>query len=75
MAAGELFNPSQQIEKNRSRDIMIVYDKSDSQINFKTVEDYIAKNNIKGIPTDNIGHLSFSKTPKKVWGNIIEWIK
>jgi len=74
MASGDLFNPPQQIDKKRSKDILIAYDKSDTQINFKIVQNYIVKNDIKGILTDDSGHLSFSRTPKNVWCEIIDWI-
>lgn len=70
MMAGEVFNPKHKIDLSRRKDILIAYDLSDREVNYKNIEEYCAQNKIKNIITKNTGHLSFSKIPDSVWGEI-----
>lgn len=74
MILGEIFNPPQKIAPKRAKDILILYDKSDSEIDYRKIEDYALKNGIEIIAWENIGHLSFSKLPKEAWNKIIDWL-
>ncbi len=61
MVSGDLFTPPQEIMPERAKDILIFYDKSDSDIDYKKIDNYSLRNNIKTIELENIGHISFSK--------------
>lgn len=75
MVRGNIFNPPQKIDQKKANNILMVYDKSDSQVSCKKIEEYISNNKIKNVlvETDK-GHLTFSKLPKETWDKIIKWL-
>lgn len=75
MARGLLFNPPQIIEKEKAKNILVVYDKLDSAIDYRKIKAYADRNNTESMATENIGHLSFSKIPEEIWKNVLEWME
>lgn len=75
LASGELFNPPEEIKPERVSDILVIYDKSDDEVDYKKIEAYAEKNNIMTISSNNIGHLSFSKLSRETWVHIFEWLR
>ena len=75
MASGKLFNPPQKIDPEKTKNILIIFDKLDKEIDYKKIENYAERNNIKTMELKNIGHLGFSKLSKKNMQNIIQWIE
>ena len=74
IAKGEILNPSQELDKEKSEKVLILYDKSDESIDYNKIENYSFKNNIKTIEVKNIGHLSFSKLSEEMKNEINNWL-
>ncbi len=74
MTKGEIFNPLQKLDKEKSKKILILYDKSDESIDYNKIENYSSKNGIKTIEVQNIGHLSFSKLSEEMKNEISDWL-
>ena len=74
MTKGEILNPSQELDKEKSEKVLILYDKSDESIDYNKIENYSFKNNIKTIEVKNIGHLSFSKLSEEMKNEINNWL-
>lgn len=74
LIGGDLFNPPEEISPERAKKILILYDKSDREIDYKKIDAYAKKNSITTIGSENIGHLSFSKIPQETWLRIFEWL-
>jgi len=75
MTKGEIFNPPQKLDKEKSEKILVLYDKSDESIKSDKIEDYCSANNIKTIEIKDIGHLSFSKISEEIKSEINNWFK
>lgn len=74
MTKGLIFNPPQEIEKDKGKDILVVYGQQDMEIDFKKIENYTERNNIKKICLKDEGHLSFSKISQEIWNKVFNWL-
>ena len=75
MTKGLIFNPPQEIEKDRAKDILVIFGKQDTEIDFKKIENYTEKNKIETICLKDEGHLSFSKISQEIWDKVFDWLK
>lgn len=75
MLRGDLFNPPQEIRVGREKDVLIIYDTTDKDIDANKISKYVAKKNISTITTNLIGHLSFSKIPHELWQEVINFLR
>ena len=75
MSSGDLFNPPQEIAPEKAKNILIIYDKSDSATDYKKIEKYSLRNNIKTIELKKIGHVSFSKLSKEILNKIVNFLQ
>lgn len=75
MTKGLIFNPPQEIKKDREKEILVVYGQQDVAIDFKKIKNYTEKNNIKTICLKDEGHLSFTKISQEIWNKVFDWLK
>lgn len=75
MTRGDIFNPPQKLDKEKSEKILVLYDKSDESINYNKIEGYCSANNIKTVEIKDLGHLSFSKLSEEIKSEINNWFK